>query len=103
MIIMSDPNQARCPTYVMPPAALGPCLWRHSHADTEAVPALITQIGTRSVLLTVFAPDNRGGMPMDGVRHASDPELREMPANDSGCWDYLPAYEANTALLYDAL
>jgi hypothetical protein len=76
--------------FQMPPASVGPCLWRHSPTDQDAIPAFITLVGSRSVMLTVFAPDNRGGIPYDGVRHISDPELSDNPDRSSGCWDYTP-------------
>lgn len=87
-----DPRQRAAvrSAYEMPPAAVGPCVWRSSPTDPEAVPAFITQAGRRSVLLTIFAPDNRGGIPKDGVRHISDPELSDNPDRSSGCWDYTP-------------
>lgn len=39
-------------------------------------------------MLTVFAPDNRGGLPKDGVRHITDPEFGEHPSQEGGCWDF---------------
>jgi hypothetical protein len=73
--------------YQMPPAVLGPCLWRDSpHSDP--VPGVITSIGSRSCQVTVFVPENRGTCPMDGVRHITDPEINDHPDYTGGCWDY---------------
>lgn len=84
----------------MPAASLGLCVWYPSPDDRDqAVPAVITQAGDRSVNLTVWAVDNRGGLPMSGVRHASDPEIREHPGYDSGCWDYTPEYTGLSAVI----
>jgi hypothetical protein len=52
---------------------------------------MVTAIGERSVSLTIFAPDNRGGIPKDGVRHCSDPDNRMHPGYDGGSWDFLPS------------
>src|SRR5215831_3889322 len=77
--------------YKMPAIDLGPCVWRLSPHDGEWVPALVTAVGDETLNLTVFAPDNRGGMPRDGVRHVSDPTFHEHPqATDNGCWDHSP-------------
>lgn len=75
----------------MPVPSLGPCVWRaatNPQDPVEPVPAIITQVGQRSVMLTVFAPDNRGGLPKDGVRHIGDPELGDHPNYEGGCWDF---------------
>ena len=74
--------------YSMPPAKVGPCLWYPSR-EADPVPALVTQVGKRSVNLTLFAPDNRAGIPKDGVRHKSDPDIDRLPdVINAGCWDY---------------
>lgn len=74
--------------WVMPAARLGPCVWYASRDGLEPVPAMITQIGQGSVMLTVFPPDNRAGLPKDGVRHVTDPVIAQYPSYESGCWDY---------------
>lgn len=77
----------------MPVPSLGPCVWKattNPNDPVEPVPAIVTQVGQRSVMLTVFAPDNRGGLPKDGVRHISDPELGDHPNYEGGCWDFTP-------------
>lgn len=77
--------------YKMPTPSVGPCVWKPSPSGTDVLPAMITQIGSRSVTLCVFAPDNRGLLPYDGVRHISDPELADNPDRISGCWDFTPS------------
>jgi len=85
--------------YKMPTARLGECLWFHTPGE-EAMPATITQVGGRSVMVSIHAPDNRGHLVRDGVRHVNDPELASMPAHDSGCWDYT-AYQRDVLALKD--
>jgi hypothetical protein len=81
-------------TYKMPRVSLGMVLWRHSPHDKEAVPAVVTQVGDRSISCTIWPVNNRGGIPIDGVMHSSDPEWAERPGNDAGVWDYLPEHVA---------
>jgi hypothetical protein len=76
------------PKYAMPPARLGFALWRSDKHSKEAIPAIVTAYGDRSVNLTVWAEDNRGGIPKDGVRHISDPEIEQMSGYSAGVWDY---------------
>jgi hypothetical protein len=72
----------------MPHASIGPCVWMPTPYG-EPSPALITQVGKRTLNLTVFAADTRGGFIKDGVRHASDPDLnRTVASGEAGCWDY---------------
>ncbi len=76
--------------YKMPDAELGFCVYygeSNPGADAIGSPALITGFGERSVNLTVFAEDNRAGIPKGGVKHRSDPELLERPGYDGGCWE----------------
>lgn len=83
MVSTTSPNKK----YVMPHASLGLCVWYASRESTP-IPAIITQVGEGSVMLTVFAPDNRAGVPKDGVRHISDPMVRQYPTYEAGTWDY---------------
>jgi hypothetical protein len=72
----------------MPPVAIGPCVWMPAPGG-EPSPAFITAIGKRTVNVTVFAADTRGGFIKDGVRHASDPDLtRTVASGEAGCWDF---------------
>jgi hypothetical protein len=72
----------------MPTVSLGPCIWMPSPYG-EPSPAMITQIGKRTLNLIVFSPDSKVGHLRDGVRHASDPDLtRTVASGEAGCWDY---------------
>jgi hypothetical protein len=52
--------------------------------------AIVTRIGAGAISISLFPPDNKGCLPKDGVRHASDPELARIISN-SGVWDYTDA------------
>lgn len=73
--------------YVMPKAFLGPCVF---YADRGAEPeaAIITAVAPGTVNLSVFAPENRGQIPKDGVRHVSDLTADRSPGYNQGFWDY---------------
>lgn len=95
--------------YKMPRPSIGACVWYPTkQGGLDPVPAIITQVGNNSVNLTVWPPDNRGGLPRDGVRHISDPSVEKQPGYDSGVWDYtddvkrLNAIEAQVAELMTA-
>lgn len=86
--------------YQMPPAHLGPCVW-YSHAGAEPAAAIITSVGDRAVSVSVFAPDARVAGARSGVRHVSDPELRNPNASESGSWDYTHSDKQLFSLLGD--
>ncbi len=74
--------------YVMPVPSVGFCLWYPAKQGYAPIPAIITQVGVSSVNLTVWPPDNRGGLPKDGVRHISDPSVEKQAGYDQGVWDF---------------
>lgn len=86
--------------YTMPTALLGPCLWYHAKNE-EPMLGMITQTGYRSVMVSILAPDNRGLLVKDGVRHLSDPDLFNMPEHKEGCWDYVEEAKLSMAARAD--
>lgn len=74
--------------YKMPKAYLGPALWYHELGGEPMAAVITKNDGYRSVMISLLAPDNRGLIVHDGVRHVSDPELFRMPENKEGSWDY---------------
>ena len=80
------------PKYVMPPARVGFAVWYPDKTNFLAspIPCIVTVASDRSVSLTVWAEDNKGGLPKDGVRHISDPEVDKMAGYTAGVWDYAP-------------
>jgi hypothetical protein len=74
--------------YVMPRPTVGFCVWYPARTGYDPVPAIITQVGIGSLNLTVWPPDNRGGLPTDGVRHISDPSVDKMTGYAAGVWDF---------------
>lgn len=94
--------------YKMPTPAIGFAYWYPAKTGYDPLPAIVTQVGNNSVNLTVWPPDNRGGLPKDGVRHISDPSVEKQAGYDQGVWDYtddarrLQAAEASIARLMEA-
>ncbi len=86
--------------YVMPRAIVGPCVWRDRPGADEVVAALITEVGQRTVGVTLFPPGSRVGITRQGVRHVSDPEFPKLVAQE-GVWDYT-AEQLQAALLTEA-
>ncbi len=72
--------------YKMPEVCLGETvLWQHNFADQTPVAAVVTRVGSNAISVSIFPPDNKGCIPKDGVRHASDPGLDRIISN-SGIW-----------------
>ena len=86
--------------YVMPLARVGFAVWYPDKHDlSEPIPCIITKIGLGSVSLTMWAEDNRGGIPKDGVMHLSDPEIDVRAGYTAGVWDYAPAEKILNAMV----
>lgn len=94
--------------YKMPVPTIGFCYWYPDKVGYDPVPAIITQTGNNSVNLTVWPPDNRGGLPKDGVRHVSDPSVEKQAGYNQGVWDFtaetkkIAALEAQVARVLEA-
>lgn len=75
--------------WVMPKAFVGmTVLWRQDAGDNRpAEAAIVTGVGTGSLSLSIAAKDSRALVVKGGVRHISDPQLRNVIAHD-GVWDY---------------
>lgn len=84
----SNPTPSVPQAYRMPVPTMGQCEWKPDR-HSQPILAFITKVGVDSVSLTIFAPDNRAGIPKDGVRHISDPVIDDQPGYDAGCWDFV--------------
>lgn len=74
--------------YQMPEIHVGdPVQWRYS-PNGEPAAAIVTHVGRHAVSVMVFPPESRVGVPKEGVRHSSDPQLPKLAQNDGGVWDY---------------
>lgn len=73
--------------YKMPSIRLGQTvLWRHQpHSDPET--AVVTQVGSGQISVTVFPAGSRVGVTKNGCRHISDPSLPRV-VHHEGVWDY---------------
>lgn len=76
--------------YRMPPVAVGmTVLWFPDMIRLNSpAAAIVTDVGTVGISLTVFPPDSRQGTPRSGVRHATDPGIKGLLDQQSGCWDF---------------
>ena len=66
------------------------CLWFHE--KNGAVPGLaakVTKVGAETLNLAIFYPDLANLMHKDGVRHVSDPRVKDGETFERlGFWDY---------------
>lgn len=75
--------------WVMPKIAIGhPVRW-FADATSDACAALVTQVGTKGISVSVFHPSQYNATLKDGVRHISDPNREKALITDEGLWDYL--------------
>ena len=77
--------------YEMPHLFKGQLVLWYSDGDrhSEPVAALVTEPGQRAITLTLFDKNRVGLVPLDGVKHVSDPSLKER-RDENGAWDYHP-------------
>lgn len=92
----------------MPPIEVGEIVtWKPG--GTGALPAIVTQVTSRSVDLSAFDRFSQNMMIRDGVRHTLDPDAKDAEKRESGTWEYTPAHkrlmemEAQVAILVFAL
>lgn len=78
------------PEYEMPPIRLGEIVyWYHGgQPNDEPIPAIVTRVGSRSVNLAIFHQDSYTMRCQDGVRHLSDPGIKEVERRESGAWSH---------------
>lgn len=81
------------PEYEMPPIRLGEIVyWYHGgQPSDEPMPAIVTRVGSRSVNLGIFHQDSYTLRCQDGVRHVSDPGIKEVERREAGAWSHTPA------------
>ena len=79
--------------FSMPKPTVGELVWWCEDADVSRPCAgIITFVGDRAVTVNVPTPDLRDFLVKDGVRHVSDPDLREKAflRAERGGWDFHP-------------
>lgn len=80
------PPPPKKPGFRMPkPGAV--VIWRHVIGGDPS-PAVVTKLGRQGISVMVFPPDSRVGIPKDGVRHISDPQVKTQVMPESGIWDH---------------
>lgn len=86
----------------MPSASLGDFVLYYRHEGAEAVPALVTQAGSRTLTLWAIAP-GYGGNEKPSVHHTTDPGVNEFPAwKEYGFWEHKPS-DPRVAILSEKL
>ena len=77
--------------YEMPVVVAGQAIMWHSDGDknTPPIPGFVTFAGTRAINLSLIDRDRVGLVPKDGVKHVSDPSLKDRK-DEAGGWDYHP-------------
>ena len=77
--------------YKMPSAELGDFVLYYRHEGADPVPALVTQVGSRTLTLWAIAP-GYGGNEKPSVHHTTDPGVNEFPAwKEYGFWAHKPS------------
>ena len=76
--------------FVSPVAELGDIVYWYDTPDSQPQPAVVTNIGVKSLCVNIFDPSTYNMRIRDGVRHRKDPEARRPEMRESGCWDYTP-------------
>jgi hypothetical protein len=77
--------------FVMPEIRVGTVVLFYVGADRNQVPqaAMVTGVGHRNLVLSVFAPNTYNLLIRDGVRHMHDPDLlHNVDTREMGGWDY---------------
>ena len=77
--------------FKMPKAELGEFVLYYAHEGAAPVPALVTQVSSRTLTLWAVAP-GVGGVEKYSVHHVDDPGLKEAPAWSAyGMWAHRPS------------
>ncbi|NBT76279.1 MAG: hypothetical protein EBT15_10000 [Betaproteobacteria bacterium] len=77
--------------YEMPKAELGDWVLYFVHEGATPVPALVSQVSSRTLTLWAICP-GYGGAEKPSVHHVTDPGVAEFPAWKSyGFWEHRPA------------
>lgn len=66
-------------------------LWSHGGNPEETrSPAFVTNVGDRTIQLSVFSAAHGQAKTKDGVYHLDDPLRKKGNRGDNGCWEYAP-------------
>ena len=60
----------------------------YGEESKQSEPAIVTQIGSRTIGLHIFVENSRTPVYKDGVRHISDPDAKRAEFIESGAWDH---------------
>jgi hypothetical protein len=77
-------------SYEMPKAGLGEWVFFQAHDNAPCVPAVITQVGNRTLTMWTINP-GIGGVEKSSVHHKDDPGIEEFPEwKKTGVWQHQP-------------
>lgn len=74
--------------YKMPNVYPGQVVIWYAAIGAPGAPAIVTEVGARSLHLAVFSPGFQNAMAPDGVLHIDDPEARKQSNREEGVWDF---------------
>lgn len=76
-----------------PTASLGDVVYWYPHGDLAVPPfaAVVTKVSAMSLCLNLFDPSSYNMLIRDGVKHVTDPTLRDPERREMGAWDFPPA------------
>ena len=97
---MTADQKAQAVEYKMPPTRVGRIVYWYPGGDFSSQPcaAFVAKVGQKGLCLAVVVPGRNNFLSVDGVRHRSDPEAREIEFEESGCWE-----DTHDQKAYDAL
>ncbi len=77
----------------VPETDLGQMVYWYPHGAKTNSPhaAFVTKRGHDSVCLAILHPNSHNFTIRDGVRHVSDPRVKQVEFLESGGWDHTPA------------
>lgn len=86
---LTQEDQEKAKAFVQPIVHIGsPVLWYlGGRATSDPYVGIVTRVGFRSVDLVFFAQGSEIVRPREGVRHISDPEIKDNERQNSGAWD----------------
>lgn len=89
-----EPIPLNSRAFTPPPVQIGEPVhwWPYGEIGVGAkpVPAIVTEIGTRTLHLSLIAAGAKMVIPKEGVRHVSDPDAKRDEFKEVGAWSYSP-------------
>jgi hypothetical protein len=100
---MTQTQKSEAKTYIPPTVSIGQIVhwFVEGNRRQTPCPAIVTGLGTKSIELSLIAPNYQALVPKSGVRHCDDPEAREVEFRASGSWDHTPETKKIASMMID--